>query len=72
MCYVLVVSAKETNLNGIKVRRRVRINAFEMKCDRKFFKISETEDRTNKSIGKEFKMEDQWLEIFINKQMLKY
>ena len=30
------------------------------------------EHRTNKSLGKEFKMEDQWLEIFIDKQKLKY
>ena len=48
------------------------VNAFEIKCDKKIFKISWTEHRTNKSIGKEFKMEDQWLEIFINKQKLKY
>ena len=70
VCYVHVVSAKETNLNGIKVCRRVRINAFER--DRKIFKVSWTEHRTNKSVREELKKEDQWLEIFINKQKLKY
>lgn len=67
-----MVSAKETNLNGIKVRRQVRINPSEMKCHRKNFKISWMEHRTNKSVREEVKVENQWLEIFINKQKLRY
>ena len=50
-----------------------------MKCDTKIFKISWTEPRTNKSVKRlsieycngrdELKMDDQWLEIFTNKQL---
>ena len=43
-----------------------------MKCYRKFEKILWTEYRTNKSIREKLKAEDQWLEILIKKQKLKY
>ena len=43
-----------------------------MKCYRKFKKILWTEYRTNKSVREELKAEDQWLEILIKKQKLKY
>ena len=46
-------------------------NAFEMTCYRKQ-KIAWTEYRTNESIREELKVEDQWLEIFVMKQKLKY
>ena len=38
-----------------------------------FFKntVSRTEHRINKSVRKELKVKDQWLEIFIKKQKLK-
>ena len=42
-----------------------------MKCYRKK-KIAWTEHRTNKSVGEELKVEDQWLEIFVKEQKLKY
>ena len=48
------------------------INAFEMKCCRKILKISWTKHGTNKSVGEELKVDDQWLEIFIKEQKLKY
>ena len=43
-----------------------------MKCYRKFKKILWTEYRTNKWIREDLKAEDQWLDIFIKKQKLKY
>ena len=42
-----------------------------MNCNRKILKTSWMENRTNKSVREELKVEDQWLEIFIKKK-LKY